>query len=335
MSRSRPAVALLSSGFVLLCLFPLQLLAHVRWFVGPDYAGTAVAPFTLGDPAVVFWGVLALVLVGCSVWLDRRILSPPQPLEPWRTLFARSLPVLTGLSLLLSSEAGSLIAPHFLWDDTYARSLLVLQSLTGLLLLFPPTAYSGALTLLALYAGLVVKTGPLAALEYFNVVGTAAFLLCMFHPLPHVRARLEPFALPLLRIATGIALVVLGFEEKLLNPHYAQQFLDTYMWNFMRNLGVENYSDRLFILSAGTMEVVFGVILILGTTTRLNIIAISGFMLTSNLTFLAEGHMREALTEIIGHLPIMATAIVCVAFGGGRLRPVTLLRRRAPAYGGT
>lgn len=320
---------------LLLWLAPAPLFAHVKWFVPLDGVTAAVAPYTLADSAVVMWLVIALVLVGCSLWLDRSLPAPPQPRAPWRGIFARCLPVLTGLSLLLSTEAGSVIAPHFRWDGTYALSLLVLQALTGLLLLLPSTIAAGALTLAALYLGLLLKTGALAALEYFNLAGTAAFLFCVFHPDPQLRARLEPYALPLLRIATGIALVTLGFAEKLLRPDYAQEFLHSYMWNFMQNLGFEDYSDRLFILSAGTMEVVFGVILILGTTTRLNIIAISGFMLTSNLTFVLQGHMREAVMEIISHLPIMATAIVCIAFGcGERLRFSSLFRRPVPAYGG-
>lgn len=316
-----------------LALAPATVHAHVKWFIAPGTSAAVSNGYSFADTAVLLWLLIGIVLVGCSVWLDRRLAAPAQPREPWRSLFTHSLPVLTGLSLLLSTEAGSIIAPHFHWDDSYAHSLLVLQGLTGLLLLFPRTVYAGALTLLALYLGLVVRTGLLPAVEYLNVAGTAAFLLCVFQPAPQLRQRVEAYALPLLRIATGIALVTLGFGEKLLRPDYAQQFLDTYMWNFMRNLGVENYSDPLFILSAGTMEVVFGVILILGTTTRLNIVAISGFMLTSNVTFFVEGHAREALTEIVGHLPIIATAIVCVAFGGGdRLRIGTLVRRREPLY---
>jgi uncharacterized membrane protein YphA (DoxX/SURF4 family) len=311
-----------------LALAPGTLYAHVKWFVplAPGVPGE-IAPFSVADPAVQVWLVVALVLVGASLWLDRKLPALAQPQGHWRTVFNRSLPVLTGLSLLLSAEAGSIIAPHYQWQDNYALGLLALEVLTGLLLLFPPTTFAGALSLLLLYAGLMFRSGPLEALEYFNIAGAGGFLLCVFHPVALVRQRLEPYALPLLRIATGIALITLGFAEKLLRPDYAEDFLQTYMWNFMHNAGLENFSDRLFVLSAGTMEVVFGAILVLGTTTRLNIIAISGFMLTSNTTFFVTGNMREAVTEIIGHLPIMATAIVCVAYGSGaKLRPGRFLR---------
>lgn len=314
-------------------LAPAAAQAHVKWFVAQDEIQRVSAPFSFADPAVQLWSVLALMMLAASVWLDRRLPQPPQPQGLARILLERSLPVLTGLALLLAAESGSVVAPHYRWDGTGAMMLLSLEVAAGLLLLFPRTIYAGALMLVPLYAGVALRFGPVEVLEYFNVVGTAAFLYCVFHPSPARRAQLAPFALPLLRICTGIALIALGFSEKLLRPEYAEEFLQTYMWNFMQRLGFENYTDHLFVLSAGTMEVVFGAILVLGTTTRLNIVAISGFMLTSNLTFFVEGHTREAVTEIIGHLPIMATALVCVFCGGGdRLRIGALLRPRIPVY---
>lgn len=310
-----PYFARLVAG--LLVLAPVELHAHVKWFVPLDSTTLPnVAPFDLADGAVQLWLVIALLLVGASLYLDRRLPVPAQPSDFWQRVIVRCLPALTGLSLLLSAEAGSVIAPHYHWDGSYGTLMLALEAITGLLLIFPPTAFFGGASLLLLYLATMVHFGPLEVVEYFNVVGTCAFLFCAYHPSAELRRRLEPQALPSLRICTGIALVKLGFAEKLLRPDYAQDFLDTYMWNFMQNLGLA-YSDRLFILSAGTMEIVFGMILILGTTTRLNIIAISGFMLTSNISFLAQGHMREAVTEIIGHLPIMAMALLCVSFGNG------------------
>lgn len=58
--------------------------------------------------------------------------------------------------------------------------------------------------------------------------------------------------------------------------------------------------DRLSVLSAGVMEVVFGTILALGVVTRLDILAVAALMLTSNIVFLIEGRNEEALVELIG-----------------------------------
>ncbi len=68
------------------------------------------------------------------------------------------------------------------------------------------------------------------------------------------------------------------------------------------------------MLSPGTVEAVPGLLLILGSTTRLTVLVVSGFMLTSNLTFLLQGAAEEALMEITGHLPIICTALIFMVF---------------------
>lgn len=326
---------LLPCVLLFLILLPAEAaFAHVKWFVPLDHdLPPDFVRYGFGDPAVQVWVMLATTMIAASVWLDRKLPALPLPRGTLHAWIIRSLYVLTGLSLLLSAEAGSLIAPHYQWQGAYAQALLVLEVLVGLLLLFPPLVFIGAWALLLLYAGLALHYGPVEVLEYLNVAGTAAFLLCSFHPSAARRAQLQPYAVPALRILTGVALVTLGFNEKLLRPDYAEDFVQTYMWNFMSNLGMENYTDRLFVLSAGVMEVVFGLILILGTTTRLNILAVSGFMLSSNITFFVEGNLREAVTEIIGHMPIIATAIICVCFGSGqKLKFSALFRRPGAVY---
>lgn len=312
-----------------LLLAPAPVLAHVKWFVPTGHeAPPDLAAFALTEPAVQIWLLLALLLVAASLWLDSRLPRLPQPHGIWRSLIMSSLPVLTGLSLLLSTWSGNVIAPHFAGDDSSMRLLLGLQGLAAALLLLPGTVWYGALCLVVLHLGLFLRAGPLAALEYLNVLAIAGFLLLQHHPNGALRERLQAWAVPVLRIGTGLALITLAFSEKLLRPDYAETFVQTYMWNFMYNLGFESYSDRLFVLSAGAMEAVLGTILVLGTTTRLNILVISGFMLTSNLTFFVQDNLQEALTEIIGHLPIIAIAIICVCFGAGqRLKASTLLCR--------
>ena len=96
----------------------------------------------------------------------------------------------------------------------------------------------------------------------------------------------------------------------------------------MANLGMESFTDQLFVFSAGVMEVVFGIILVLGTTTRINILVVSGFMLASNITFFASREYSEALTEIFGHLPIIATAMILIFFGSGNKLKITELWSR-------
>jgi hypothetical protein len=317
----------------LLTLVPASAQAHVKWFVSSGHELPAdVARFGLAEPAVQLWLGIGLCLVACSLWLDLRLPNLPQPHGRLRHMAIASLRVLTGMSLLLSTLTGSVIAPHYIGESLAILPLLALQGMTGCLLLFPACVFPAALCLLVLYAGLMLWQGPLEVIEYLNIVGISGFLAFTHHPDPALRAKLQPWAVPVLRISTGMALMVLAFSEKLLRPDYAETFVQTYMWNFMHNMGVTFYTDRLFVLSAGTMEAVLGLILILGSITRLNILVISAFMLTSNIAFFLQGNLYEALTEIVGHLPIIATAIMCVFFGAGQhLRASAFLGPPAPA----
>lgn len=300
---------------LLLMLLSAPAQAHVKWFVptghglAPDYPA-----YALTEPAVLLWLVLSLALVTASRWLDSRLPTPGRP-GLLGQIVTTVLPFGTGMSLLLTAASGAVLAPHFQWQGWSADALLLLEALAGALLLFPPLIFAGALVLLAVFLGLLLQAGPLDALEYLNVAGIAGFLALSNYPSAAWRQRYSLQALPLLRISTGLALLTLAFSEKLLRPDYAETFVQTYMWNFMQNLGVDLYTDRLFVLSAGSVEAILGVLLILGTTTRLVVLVTSGFMLTSNLTFLLQGDAEEALMEIIGHLPIICTVLILLVFG--------------------
>ena len=73
------------------------------------------------------------------------------------------------------------------------------------------------------------------------------------------------------------------------------------------------------------MEVVFGCILILGVVTRLNTLVIAVFMLLSNITFMFQSNQPAALIELIGHLPIIASAVILLFLGYGQRLKVTTL----------
>jgi len=66
------------------------------------------------------------------------------------------------------------------------------------------------------------------------------------------------------------------------------------------------------------MEVVFGIIMILGVVTRLNTLAIAGLMLLSNVVFLLTNENDSALIELVGHMPIIATCLILLMLGYGQ-----------------
>ncbi|MEM9238335.1 MAG: DoxX family membrane protein, partial [Pseudomonadota bacterium] len=226
---------------------------------------------------------------------------------------------------------GALIAPHLQAHGGFGLFLVFLQAGIGILLLSNHFLHHAALLMLILFLGMMIQFGPVRSLEYVNVVGIALFLLFNYLPSDALREKLKPYSVDMLRIFTGLSLIMLGIFEKLHGAAMGQAFIADYQWNFMQVLGIGWFDDRLFVLSAGVMEVVFGVILVLGVVTRLNILVVAGLMLTSNIVFILQNEQDEALKELIGHLPIIATALILLLLGYGQRLKVTGGWPTAPA----
>jgi uncharacterized membrane protein YphA (DoxX/SURF4 family) len=160
-------------------------------------------------------------------------------------------------------------------------------------------------------------TGWVTALENIWVLSTAAFIAVMGNDYfsligsSMLKTKLAPFkayGLSMLRIGTGVALVVLGFSEKILTPEFGLNFLMQHDWNFLQLIGL-NYSDYLFVLSAGLVEILFGLVFILGILTRLNAL-VATIVFTIPLFILGP-------IELAGHLPHFAAIILLLLFGSG------------------
>lgn len=332
MNLLRSPSFLLLPALVSALVLPGVATAHVRWFVEGDNAAPAV-PYTLSDPAVWIWALIAVALVAIAVVLDTKLPALAVPDSKIRHDVMELMRLLTGMSLLLTAYEGSLIAPHLLASGGFGLALVLLQAGIGLLLLSNHALHHAAILLLLLFLGMSIHFGFGLAVEYFNIVGIALFILFNALPDPALRDRLKPYSVDVLRIFTGLSLIILGIAEKLHPAALGQAFIADYAWNFMLLLGFDWFDDRLFVLSAGVMEVVFGTILVLGVVTRLNILAVAVLMLTSNIVFLIEGRNEEALVELIGHLPIIATALVLLVLGSGQRLKVTPRRQNISPIG--
>ena len=222
------------------------------------------------------------------------------------------------MSCLLTAYTGALIAPHMEAFNGFGYALVFLEAVIGIMLISNNLVHHAAILMGLLYLGTMVNFGFVKALEYVNIIGIALFLYFNYVPNEELRAKLKPYSVDMLRIFTGVALVTLGITEKLAGAMLGQAFIANYQWNFMPALGFDWYTDQLFVLSAGAMEVVFGTILILGVVTRLNILVVAVFMLASNITFLVFGQNDHALMELVGHMPIIATAVILLLLGYGQ-----------------
>ncbi|MEM8775722.1 MAG: hypothetical protein AAGF53_11860 [Pseudomonadota bacterium] len=298
--------------------------AHVRWFIDNENPQvTNFEPYGLTDPAVLIWSVIVLLFVSASVVLDRVLPGLPIANSKVRHDIMELMRIFTGMSLLLTAYEGALVAPHLVAYGGFGLALVFLQVGIGLLLISNNFVYQASLLIILLYAGMIAKFGFLRSLEYVNIVGIALFLLFNYIPFEDLREKLKPYSVDMLRIFTGIALITLGVSEKLSGAIYGHAFIQAYDWNFMQLLGFDWFSDRLLVLSTGAMEVVFGLILVMGTITRLTTLVISLLMFTSNVVFLLQGENDEALVEVIGHMPIISTALILLLLGYGQRLKIT------------
>ncbi|MEM9359901.1 MAG: DoxX family protein [Pseudomonadota bacterium] len=305
-------------------LAPESVQAHVRWFVDSDNPGPSkFEPYGLFEPAVLIWMAVALVLIAIAIFLDTKLPVIPVADTKVRHDVMELMRILTGMSFLLTAYDGALVAPHLQAHGGFGLVLVFLQAGIGILLLSNHFLHHAALLILILFLGMMIQFGMIRSLEYVNVVGIALFLLFNYFPSEETRLQLKPYSVDVLRIFTGFSLIMLGFSEKLLGSALGHAFIANYQWNFMPALGFDWFDDRLFVLSAGVMEVVFGIILVLGVVTRLNIFVVAGMMLTSNIVFILQNEQDAALKELIGHLPIIATALILLLLGYGQRLKVT------------
>ncbi len=292
--------------------------AHVRWFVDTNVTVENFAAYSITDPEVLIWIAISFVIVAASIVLDTKLPNVRIVGSETRHDFIEILRIFTGMSMLLTAYEGAIVAPHLIAYGAFGTKLIFLQAIIGILLIANRFVRHAAILLIILHLGLTIQFGVLAALEYSSIVGIALFLLINNLPTLELRELYKPFSVAIMRILVGISLITLGLAEKLFGAILAESFLAANSWNFLPALGFDFFTDRLFALSAGFTEVIFGVILVLGTTTRLNVLALSVVLLASNILFIIEGNNEAALVEFVGHMPIIGVALVLLLLGAGQ-----------------
>jgi uncharacterized membrane protein YphA (DoxX/SURF4 family) len=154
----------------------------------------------------------------------------------------------------------------------------------------------------------VENTWVLSIAAFITLMGNEYFSIISFSFLRTVVAPIKHYALSVLRVGTGITLMILGLTEKIFAPEYGMNFLAHHDWNFMQLLGF-NYSNYLFTLSAGSIEFLFGFIFVLGIVTRLNALVVA-------IVFFIPLFILGPI-ELAGHLPHFAAVIMLLLFGSG------------------
>lgn len=305
----------------LIFLLPVFASAHVKWFVDLS-AVLPVEPYSLSDWRVLHAIILSITVIVVALALERKLPSLDRIFPeffrrinfPTASLFS----IFIGIGLVVFSLNGYIFAPNLIAKSSLGYAMLALQAIIGVAFILGLRVKLASIFLLFLYFSSLIYFGGWELIDALEIVGVSFFILLFGRPkwgfkdivfFEKITIPYQSFAVPLLRIFTGANLFILGFSEKLFRPDLGITFLHTHNWNFMQILGFENYSDYWFVFSAGIVESLLGLLLILGLLTRLAAFALAMFFIT---TLILLGP-----TELFGHIPHFAILMVLLTFGSG------------------
>ncbi|MGQ0714371.1 MAG: hypothetical protein ACT4PJ_11670 [Gemmatimonadaceae bacterium] len=292
------------------------MILHERWFVSREHPVDFSQMFTAqtGIALGIAVGVTAVAWLAWRATGKRADIPGPlqlgmgwenyQRLLSWMPLV---IGIHTAIPLLVGGVQLQLLVPNLALPYHFLGGLIALAEIViALTFLYGAATRVGAALLALIWLAGAVWFGPLLLLEHALFLGVAFFMFVMgrgpaaidmtFHRFHRPIERLVPLALPTLRVATGIGVVVLAFTEKLWNVPMGVDFLSRYPLNFFPALGFEGVSDAQFIVIAGVVELTFGLLLISGAFVRLMTLIL---WVPFNLTLPFLGWR-----ELVGHLPI-------------------------------
>jgi uncharacterized membrane protein YphA (DoxX/SURF4 family) len=299
-------------GAALVC--PGVVYAHEKWFIDASLYPTDWGAVLRFPGILAVAGALATTVLVWLGWRARRgrdLIPGPEVLgatEVGRARFYALVPLILGihiaLPLIVLGIKGVLFSPNNALPEHWLYWLGTAQIGVGLCFLYGGMTRLGALVLGCAWLLGVGVVGLEPMLENLHILGFAVFFALTGRG-PYAIDRLlfpllEPShlarrAMVSLRVATGGALAMVAFTEKLANPALARAFLQAHPLNFTPWLGLP-MSDDLFILCAGTTELIIGLCLIFGLFPRV-VILTSWLFINMTLTIFNW-------VELVGHLPL-------------------------------
>jgi uncharacterized membrane protein YphA (DoxX/SURF4 family) len=300
-------------GVAVVC--PSVVRAHEKWFVDATLYPTDWGALVRFPGILAVAVALATTLLVWMLWRRRQghdLIPGPEALgatAAGRARFYALVPLILGVHvavpLIVLGIKGVLFSPNNALPEHWLYWMGTAQIGVGLCFLYGGMTRVGAVVLGALWLLGVGVVGLEPMLENLHILGFAVFFaLAGRGPYAIDRLlfpRLEPpprwarQAMVSLRVATGGALTVVAFTEKLANPALARAFLEAHPLNFTSWMGLP-LSDDLFVLCAGTTELIIGLCLIFGLFPRL-VILTSWLFINMTLTIFNW-------VELVGHLPL-------------------------------
>ena len=291
------------------------VLAHVKWYV--DDAGQTPVDLRLLRDALtmgLILGAVALVFgwrfAGPKLLVRVPLLQPLRRLAPW---VPRILGIHLGVALLALAVTNSYLAPNLSLDDVPGGvALALVEGAVGVWLISGVMLRPAALIVVALGPIGMIFTGVLEVVEALDTLGVALFLGLVPPGADQFGARRVAVAdlhgpLQLLRVAAGMALVILAFTEKLLAPDLAMRLLEEYPSVDVFGVVGLDVPAEVYIRVAAATELVLGLLMISGVAVQLAVLlAVVPF----NLTLLVFDRY-----ELIGHLPMYGVLLALLIYG--------------------
>ena len=307
------------------------MILHERWFLDeskfPVQFDTWSSPESL-IPIAIAVGVTAIATI---IYRSRgRHSVVPGPLHlgmPWEN-YVRLLSwvplvigVHMGVSLLVSGVNRQLLLPNLVLPVNLLGGVLgMIEIAIALSFIYGALTRPAAAVLAFIWLVGALIFGPLRLIEHTEILGVAFFLFVTTRgplafdmavdKLNKPWAPLVPYAVPVLRIALGVGLCVVAFTEKIWNLPMGLAFLADHNFNFFPYIGLPQIDNTKFLLLAGTIELLVGLMLIAGTYVRLVILIT---LIPFNLTLPFMGWR-----ELVGHLPTYGILALLLLWGDER-----------------
>jgi hypothetical protein len=307
------------------------MILHERWFLDetkfPVHFDTWNSPNSL-IPVALAVGITVIATVIYRARGRHSVVPGPIALGmPWEnyvkllTWVPLVIGVHMGVTLLVGGVSRQLFVPNLELPINLLGGVLgMVEIAIALSFIYGALARPAAAALGILWILGMLVFGPVRLIEHAEIVGIAFFLFATGRgPLAFDMALdrlnkpvkpLIPYAVPVLRVALGIGLTVVAFTEKLWNIPMGLAFLSEHHFNFFPYIGLSGIDDTKFLLIAGTVELLVGLMLIAGTYVRLIILVT---LIPFNLTLPFLGWR-----ELVGHLPIYGILALLLLWGDER-----------------
>lgn len=293
-----------------------MFLAHEKWFVEDRVSFPTDWSFFF-DPATLLLMAAAVAIVVLWRLVASRVGAPELlwlsflgHLAPW---VPRLLAIHLGVALLSLAVGDHYLSPDLSLQGIGGGSAIALaEGVVGVWLVTGVALRSAGLAVVSLGPLALIVAGPVAMLEAADLLGIALFLILLppgrdgygAHDADAEEVRAAMWAL---KVSLGIALIVVAFTEKLVNPLLAERFLASYpAFNLFQALGLD-VDHSLFIRFAGVAELTLGLLILSGAMPQA-VVIVAAIPFNATLFFLGR-------TELIGHLPIYGALLALLVYG--------------------